>query len=199
MPAIERFLGCFRGWRIQLVLFPLAVGVLLLPTRALGDSQRLREYDLKAALLFNLVKYVDWRAEAFATRDDPIVIGILGNDPFGEVLDTIVRGRRVNGRPISIRRAGGLNELKGAHLVFISPSESHHVAQLCDTLESFGALTTGDMDQGAAFTAVSFGLEEDRIVFAVDLGRAKRAGVRISSHILRLAKIVVKPAERDIE
>jgi hypothetical protein len=188
----QSFYGCLIRW----VSLWIALGWWLSPARGSGSSPAVREYDLKAALLYNLVKYTDWPADAFAAPSDPIVIGVLGNDPFGQVLDEMTRGRLINGRPISIRRAGGAMELKGSHVVFISPSESHRVPQLCTIIESFRALTIDDTDQGASFTAVNFALEGDRIVFAVDLSRTERVRVTISSNILRLAKVVAKPGEK---
>ncbi len=154
----------------------------------------LKEYDLKAAFLYNVAKYTDWPAETFAKPDDPIVIGVLGNDPFGEVLDRIVKDRVINGHPLVIRRASGVAELKGAHLVFISPSESAHIAEHCAAIEKFNALTIGDTGQSVAFTTVNFAFENDRIVFSVDLDRASSIGVNISSKLLQLAKEVVKRA-----
>ena len=161
----------------------------LLPSRVNAQSAPLTEYGVKAALLFNIAKYADWPAEAFSTSSAPIVIGVLGDDPFGDVLDKVVRGRLVNGRPLVVQRAGGISELKGAHLVFFSPAESH-AAQDCAVLEEYHILTVGDTAQTALFTAFNFAVEGDKIVFTVDLSRASRAGVSMSSKLLSLAKAV---------
>jgi len=178
------------GWvwfrRISLILV-----VLLSAERMAGQSVVLREYSVKAAFLYNLVKYTDWPSRAFPEPDAPIVIGLLGSDPFGTVLDRIVEGRIINGHPILVRRATGVAELKGAHVVFVGASESSRAAEQCAALESFRALTVGDTEQTAAFAAVKFGLEADRVVFTVDLTRTSRVGVNISSKVLHLAKAVL--------
>lgn len=179
----------------MLALLLLVVGLGLLPQRARAESVVLSEYAVKAALLFNIAKYADWPPAAFMQPGDPIVIGVLGDDPFGEVLDRVVRGRMVNGRPFVIRRAGGIAELKGAHLVFVGPAESHG-AQDCAVLESFHALTVGDTRSTALFTALNFAVEGDKVVFTVDLTRAARAGVTISSKLLSLAKAVKRLNEK---
>lgn len=171
--------------RISLV-FAMLYSSAMLP----GQSVVLREYSAKAAFLYNLVKYTDWPSRAFPEPDAPIVIGLLGSDPFGGVLDRIVEGRVINGRPIVIRRATGVAELRGAHVVFVGASESGRAAEQCAALESFHALTVGDTEQTAAFAAVRFDLEADRVVFTVDLTRASRVGVNISSKLLHLAKAV---------
>lgn len=155
-----------------------------------GQSVVLREYSVKAAFLYNLVKYTDWPSRAFPEPGAPIVIGLLGSDPFGVVLDRMVEGRIVNGHPILIRRATGIAELRGAHVVFLGASESARAAEQCAALESFRALTVGDTEQTAAFAAVKFGLEADRVVFTVDLARTSQVGVNISSKLLHLAKSV---------
>jgi hypothetical protein len=151
----------------------------------------LREYSVKAAFLYNLVKYTDWPSRAFPQPDAPIVIGLLGSDPFGPVLDRIVEGRTVNGHPIVIRRAAGIADLRGAHVVFIGASESGRAAEQCAAIESFRGLTVGDTEQTAAFTAVKCALEADRVVFTVDLNRTSHVGVNISSKLLHLAKSVL--------
>src|SRR4051812_7130384 len=110
--------------RAKATLFCLVLGLTLLRASGLAQVGTLKEYDLKAAFLYNVAKYTDWPASAFVKPNDPIVIGVLGNDPFGETLDRIVRDRIINGHPLRVRRASGVAELKGAHVVFISPSET---------------------------------------------------------------------------
>jgi hypothetical protein len=162
--------------------------------RAAASATPLQEYSLKAALLFNLAKYTDWPARAFSNPDDPIVIGVLGEDPFGEILDRIVEGRLVNGRPILIQRSSGLAPLQGAHLVFVSASQPR-APQDCAALERAGILTVGDSSFTAPHTAVHFAIEADRIIFSVDLSRTLGSGATISSKLLKLAKNVKRPED----
>lgn len=189
--------GAGSRFRCRLVfgLACLALGQLLGPPTARAQPVALTEYAAKAALLFNIAKYAEWPGSTFLNSDSPIVIGILGVDPFGEVLDRVVRGRKINGRSIAIRRAGGVEALRGAHLVFVSATESHSAHDWA-ILESFNVLTVGDTAQTALFTAFHFTFEGDRIAFSVDLGRAARAGVTISSKLLNLAR-AVKRADED--
>jgi len=112
--------------------FALGLCLLLFPAYVRAQQTTvLREYNVKAAFLYNLVKYTDWPPRAFTQPDEPIVIGLLGDDPFGDVLDRIVAGRTINGHPIVVRRATGVAELKGAHVVFIGPSEAGRAAKQC--------------------------------------------------------------------
>lgn len=194
MTAASHHQSGSRTRRVVSGLLLLAVGWFVLPVRARAEPVALSEYAVKAALLFNIAKYADWPPEAFLQPGDPIVIGVLGDDPFGEVLDRVVRGRVVNGHPLVIRRASGIAELKGAHLVFVGPGESY-AAQDCVVLEDFHVLTVSDTRQTALFTALNFAVEGDKVVFTVDLTRAARAGVTISSKLLNLAKTVKRVGE----
>ena len=150
----------------------------------------LPEYDVKAACLFNIAKFTDWPASAFAQPGAPIVIGVLGQDPFGSVLDRIVKGRVINNRPVVIRRASRHQELSDAHLVFISNSERARAAQIASTLENSSVLCVGDIEETAAIAAINFSVAGGRTVFTVNLARTSRAGVKISSKLLHLAAAV---------
>ena len=161
-----------------------------LAASALADVGALREYDVKAACLFNIAKYTDWPATAFARPGDPVIIGVLGDDPFGGVLDRIVKGRVINSRPVLVRRASRAQELADAHIVFIGSSERARAAQICAALETSNAMCIGDLEETAPFAAINFSVAAGRTVFTVNLARASRAGVRLSSKLLHLAAAV---------
>ena len=154
-----------------------------------AEIVRLDEYSAKAALLFNIVKYTDWPQKSFAGPADPIVIGVLGDDPFGLTLDRIVRGRTIHGRAIEIRRASGVGALRDAHLVFVSAAQPQPVQDLA-ALAVANVMTVADNDALAHFAAVSLGIENNRVVFMVDLNRTRQTGVTVSSKLLKLAKSV---------
>jgi hypothetical protein len=80
------------------------------------------EYEVKAAFLYNFARFVEWPAEG--RRSEPFVITVLGQDPFGRVLDDTVAGKAVAGRPIEVRRASRVEEAAGAQIVFVSASEA---------------------------------------------------------------------------
>jgi hypothetical protein len=167
-------------------------GLSILPLRSRAAGGSLDEYTVKALLIFNFAKYTDWPPKAFPEPGSPIIIGVLGDDPFGEVLDRVVQGRLVKGRPVIIRRANGVAPLQGAHLVFVSASQPQ-APQDCAALERAGALTIGDTSYMTHYTAIGFAVEGDRIVFTIDLERTRRTGSNISSQVLKLAKSVKRP------
>jgi YfiR/HmsC-like len=180
------------GWRTALLLLSMLFCVFVMTARVPAEDGALREYDVKAACLFNFAKYSDWPPGRFTSPGAPLVIGVLGEDPFGVVLDRIVKGRVANNRPIVIRRAGRVADLAGAHIVFVSASESTLAAQICGALEGASVLTVGDTPETAAHCIVNFSLSAGKTVFSVNLARANRAGVKISSKLLALAAAVTR-------
>lgn len=182
-----------RGWRLFAWLLLLATGNSGVSVPAYGQALPLDEYSVKAALLFNIAKYTDWPAKSFSQSSDPIIIGVLGEDPFGAVLDQLVNGRKVRGRSIVIRRANGIAELEGAHVVFVSASQPE-APQDCAALERARTLTVGDTEFSAPYTAVSMEVDRGKVAFSVDLARTHPTGAVLSSHLLKFAK-TVKPAD----
>lgn len=171
------------------LLAALALGAFALrpPLRA---QSPVPENEVKAAFLFNIAKFAQWPAEAFTGRGAPLIIGVLGTDPFGPALDRLVRGRSLNGRPVVVRRAERGAELRDAQLVFLGNSESERAQQLAAAFEAANILCVGDSSQTEPFTAVSFSVSAGRIVFTVNLAAARRANVKISSKLLNLATSV---------
>src|SRR5688500_2932564 len=96
---------------IPALLFSLSVETLA-ETRA--------EYQLKAVFLFNFAQFVEWPPEAFPENQSPLVIGVLGEDPFGPYLDQIVSGENANNRPLAVQRYRQVEEIKTCHILFIS-------------------------------------------------------------------------------
>jgi hypothetical protein len=147
------------------------------------EHGRFDEYQVKAAFIFNFAKFVAW-PDAPGT---PIVIGIAGEDPFGELLDNAVRGKTAAGRSIEVRRLGENDDLRGCSILFVSSSEKRRAADLIRRAGD-GVLTIGDLPQ---FTQdggiVRFFLENNRVRFQINAKAAERSGLKIHSQLLSLA------------
>lgn len=144
------------------------------------------EYQVKAAFLFNFAKFVEWPPNAFRDADTPLVIGVLGHDPFGSYLDDIVRGERVNNRQLIIQRYRNLAEIKACHVLFISRSESDRLDQIVGDLRYRKILIVTDADGGKGGVIIRFINEGSKIRFKIDVQAAKTANLTISSKLLRL-------------
>ena len=179
MASSQRHLGC-RAFA--------AVLAALLTLRA--AFAEVSEYDVKAAFLLNIAKYTDWPAQAFSGPNAPIVIAILGDDPFGVMLDRLVQGRVINERSVVVRRSKRVADVRGAHVVFIGASESERAASICASLAESRAVCVGDTAETGAFTGIHFSIENGKVAFSVNLAAVKKSGVSISSKLLRLAKSV---------
>lgn len=155
------------------------------------------EYQVKAAFLYNFAKFVDWPAAAFASENSPFVIGVLGDDPFGSVLDKTVDNKSVHERKIVVRRYKKVDEAKACHILFISRSEKKQVAKDLERLDKSSTLTVGDMEQFLQQGGmVNFIIEDKKVRLEINPDAAERANLKISSKLLQVAHIV-KIARRD--
>jgi hypothetical protein len=150
-----------------------------------------REYQIKAIFLFNFAQFVDWPNEAFPNPESPLVIGILGEDPFDSYLDETVRGEKVNDHPLVIRRYHRINEIGSCHVLFISRSEADKLDQVIAGLKGRSILTVGDV---AGFTLhggmIRFVTENNKIRLRINVDAAKAAELTISSKLLKPSQIV---------
>jgi hypothetical protein len=172
----------------------LAAGLLLgvLPARAATPQ----EYQVKAVFLFNFAQFVEWPATAFAGPNAPLVIGVLGEDPFGSALDDTVRGEIINQRPLVVRRFQRIEEVDHCHILFVSRSESKRLETVVAALRGRTILTVGDTE-GFALRGVMirFITEKNRIRLRINLDAARAAALVISSQLLRPAEIVTTPED----
>ena len=146
------------------------------------------EYAVKALFLYNFAKFIEWPA---AMPAGAICIGILGDDPFGEVLDGAVAGKAVNGRPLLIKRLKSDPEARQCHIVFVNIADKKHVRSLLDSLKQSGVVTVSDTRGFAeAGGMINFLVVNDRVRFEINLDAASAAGLKFSSKLLSLAKIV---------
>ena len=175
------------GWR-RLVLSAVLLAVRPL---AAAESPAAPEYQLKAAFLFNFTQFVEWPAVAFADAQAPFVIGVLGDDPFGAVLDETVRGETVGGRPLLVQRYRKAEDIKACHVLFISKSEAAGLERIVAALKDRNVLTVGDTE-GFARRGVLVRLvtEDKKIRLHINADAAKAVGLVLSSKLLRLAELV---------
>ena len=149
------------------------------------------EYDVKAAFLFSFTKFVEWPGSAFADARAPVVMGIIGEDPFSGGLSRIVDGQVVQGRGIIVRRHQFGDDLRSCQVLFVSASERARVPQILASLQGSGVLTVSDLDGFAAAGGVmQFVMEESRVRFLINLDAALQAKLRINSKLLALAHVV---------
>lgn len=185
------------GWPAILVrrLFAVvALGWLLLgsvASAAPAPAATPDEYQVKAVFLFNFAQFVEWPTQAFPAKSSPLVIGVLGEDPFGPYLDEVVKGEKVGPRPLQVKRFRRVEDISDCHILFISASESEALEKIVAQLKGRCILTVGDTEVFSRRGGmVRFVTENGKIRLKIYVEAAKANQLKISSKILSPATIV---------
>jgi hypothetical protein len=171
-------------------LLSFLAAVLIVPAGFDGSlaAQSAGEYEVKAAFLYKFASFVEWPTE---TANASLCIAVLGHDPFGTVLDEVVKGKTINGRGFRIMRFKSDEEARDCHIVFISASEKGRVSSILGRLQGSSILTVSDIPgfcQGGGI--IEFDLQDQKVHFGINPQAGERAGLKISSKLLSVAKIV---------
>jgi len=175
-------------------ILSIIAGVIVLLCVTVADTQKvyaeLQEYEVKAAFLFNFAKFVEWPEGSFKNSEAPLIISILGKDPFDGALDAI-KEKTINGRRIVIKRAPSLEQLERSHILFVCKSERDNLPKILDIAQKWNALTVGDM-KGFAGSGGMINLvkTDEKIRFEINLSATEKANLKVSSKLLKLGSIV---------
>ena len=161
-----------------------------LATGSLATAQStVSEAELKAAYVFNFAKFAEWPTTSLATAA-AITICVVGKDPFGDAL-THLESKTIQGRAVKVRRGLRAEELRGCHLAYFASADEKNWADIQRAAESQAILTLGEgdgfIDQGGMIGLVK---RDNRIMFDVNVDASHRAGIRLSSQVLKLARTV---------
>lgn len=176
---------CPRAGRIGLL--SLVLPVLMLARTAAVDAQpaRVDEDQIKAGFLFNFVRFVEWPPPS----SGPLVIAILGDETLAAVVERVVAGRTAADRPVVARYLRDGDNVAGSHLLYVSPAWRGRPADLLQHTRGAPMLTVGESVQflrdGGIIRLYTDG---DRMRFQINRENAGVAGLKISSHLLGLAR-----------
>lgn len=144
----------------------------------------------KAAYLHHFAQFVEW-PQSVLPAGAPIVIGLVGEDPFGRAVDEVIAGKRANGHPLTVRHLRWNESMAGCHILFISSSELEHLGAILAATRGLPVLTVSDFDR---FTERGGMIElmaaEDRVRFDINTEAVAAARLRISSKLLQVARAV---------
>lgn len=176
-----------RGlWRVALVAAAVGLSV---PAAA----QRPREYQVKAAYLYGFGRFVEWPSGAPIATDGAFVLCVLGDDPFGKLLDDAAYGGVLKNQPVSVRRIERAEDGGACDTVFVSASEQPRLARTLSLLGRRPVLTVGDSPEFARQGGmIGFSMEGSRVRFTVNLTAAQAAGLMLQSELLRVAAGVLQ-------
>jgi hypothetical protein len=178
-----------------------AVATIRFPVPAAEDQQpapasQPGEYTVKAVFLYSFGRFVQWPDSAFSNAADPLVIGIAGENPFGQALDEMAAKRTIQGRPIVIRRFASPDDYRpGCHMLFVSRSlTADQQAAFLKKTEGKPVLVIGETpgfaEKGGA---INFFIEDDRVRFEINAEAARRAQLHLDAKLLNLGKAVAAP------
>lgn len=158
------------------------------PTHAV--AQLPNEHHIKAAMVFNIAKYVDFPSDFLLQGRGPLHICTMGKGPFTQALEDL-QGKTVRGHPITIQQIRTVDDIAACHLLAISDSQRYQLPAILEKSAQLGVLTISDTRKFAQTGGV-IGLfsQNDKILFEVNLEAARNARLKISSQLLKLARIV---------
>lgn len=143
---------------------------------------------VKAVFIYNFTQFVEWPPNSFSNSTSPFVIGILGQDPFGSYLESVVEGENFGSHPIVVQHYNNIKEINNCHILFINtpdPSSAIKVGQ------NRSILTVGDQNRFASSGGmIRFFIENNKIRLQINLKAAKAANLSLSSKLLRLADVI---------
>jgi len=178
-------------WTAIFALVALAVSVLAAAEKAV-ETPPLSEYQVKALFLFNFAKYVDWPADAFQNDGTPIVIGLVGQDSFGDSFQKITAGRSINGRQVVIKHVDNAEEYKTCQILFVSASEKDRLAPILDAVKDSAVLTVGESDGFLSEEGIiNLTKKANKVRLEINLKAAQKARLQLSSRLLTVADVVV--------
>jgi len=175
-----RWLGLLMAWTI-------ASGLPIVHLAAAA----LTEYEAKAGFLYHCGWFIEWPATTVQNQDHPFIIGVLGANPFGGVLDEVMRAKTVREHPVVIKYYGRTEDAVSSHILFISVSEEARLPAILQVLDGTSVLTVSDLER---FTErggmIALRLVDRKVHFDINLDATGRVGLKMSSQLLKLAKVI---------
>ena len=179
----------------RLLRFFLLLLLLVIPaaSTSLGQGAPSRENQVKAAFIYNFAQFVEWPDDAFPGNGAPFVIGILGDGALHATLEQALKGKTAGGREFSVRYFARTSDITRCHILFVAASEQGRAAEVLQKVNHQATLTVGDFDGfTAASGVVRFLTEDNKLRFEVNVEAANDERLRVSSKLLKLARIYNK-------
>jgi hypothetical protein len=172
------------------VLLLAGVGIAILQSSYAQQSPT--EYQVKAAYLFNFLKFVEWPGDPSSDSHGKWVIGVVGENPFGDELTQVVSGKIVQGHELQVRKFQPNEDLHACQILFISASEKKRLPSLLTSLNGSTVLTVADMENfSGSGGMIQFVMEDGSVRFVINVGATSRARLKVSSKLLSLARAVI--------
>lgn len=174
-------------WKIGLFII-----LLLLNSKVeFAQSDEQIEYKLKAVYIYNFLQFVEWPQSAFDSESSPIVIGILGEDPFGKIMDEAVKSEKIGNHPIIVKRFKLISETNDCHVLYVCASEDRNLKNIFIHVKELPILTISDINDFAEEGGnINFYVDDNKLRFEINVKSLQNAKLKVSSKLLRLAKVI---------
>lgn len=188
--ALALVLACSLAWTATCLR-----GETVLAEVAARPEQATDEYTAKAAFLYKFARYAKWPESAFRDKDSPLRVAVFGEDPFGRALDEVLKDKRIGPHPLACARFRSLADLDDCHLLFVPNGSAAELERIRQHYKDQPVLIVGDSLAAAEEGAViGLYLERSKVRFAVNTESLRRSSLELSSELLKLAKLIEKPA-----
>lgn len=175
-----------RAHRLLLILL-----ALLLPGSSRMAWAQAGEEEIKAAFLFNFARYVQWPQDSFGDRGAPVRVCVLGADDFARIVSANVSGKSVDDRAVEVVDLKNAASLGGCHILFVGDQAGKPRRELLGEIGKLPVLTVSDSEGFAREGGIAnFYRDDNKVRFEINPGAARVAGLKISSQLLRLARVV---------
>jgi YfiR/HmsC-like len=180
--------GCRMRGRVRI---PLLVALLCASATAAHAQTQVSEVSLKSAFLYKFIHYTDWPDEALGASADAIAICVIEEDTLAQALEAAVSGRMSHERPVIVRRIADAGGLGGCHVLFVGSIDPTRLQKILDRAAAQPTLTIGDVEGFARRGGmINFTRRGSRLGFEINRGSVRRAGLNLSSQLLKLAELV---------
>ena len=177
-----------KAWRLGRLTIVGAICALLAAPNLQGQQGTPSEYEVKATYLYNFARFTEWPPKDAGVKDNSFAVCVLGRDPFGPILETILAGEAIDGKHMVHRRISAVEDAGNCRIVFISSSEESRLKETLAVLGKTSALTVSDIsDFSVRGGMIQFVVEQNKVRFEVNLETAGKAGLVLSSELLKVA------------
>jgi len=155
-----------------------------------GQEPTLLEYQIKAAIVYQILPFIEWPIQPNRNSSPSLNLCILGENPFGTAFDAF-QGETIHGQKLFIRPAESIRDLKNCQILFICPSEKGRALQIVKQPSDLGILTIGDSEGLAQLgVMINFYMERKKVRVELNIDAARKAGFKINPHFLKLVRII---------
>ncbi|SLM32385.1 exported hypothetical protein [Desulfamplus magnetovallimortis] len=164
----------------------------LIVTSTSAQQEKHHEYLLKSAFLERFTRFVQWPVPfSEINKKEPFIIGVIGPNPFGDILQAVFSRHPIKEHPVSIRLLNRIEDIQGCHMLFIGKTDDHTLSRIIEFSKKFPVLTVSD-NTGYALKGVHINMyiEEEQIRFEINNRSASESGLKISYLLLKVARIV---------